>query len=76
MNYWMNFLTMMEKIITIMLTGVQTLGIVLPPLYNLNLVTVEVGILLAVIFYALLAGSGILILILGPLSDSWRVSRG
>ncbi len=40
---------------------IRTLGIILPPMYQLNLIAIEIGLPLAAVFYLLLAISRVLI---------------
>ena len=62
----MNDPVRIEKAFDVICVPLRILGWTLPPLYHFNLVSVPVGLLLAAIFYGLLAVSGVL---------AWRSSR-
>ena len=56
----MNDPAQIEKIFDIICALLRIFGRILPPLYHFNLVSVPVGLILAAMFYGLLALSGVL----------------
>ncbi|MCH7687194.1 MAG: hypothetical protein IH899_11015 [Planctomycetes bacterium] len=49
-----------RKAFDVICVPLQILGRIMPPLYHFNLVSVPVGLILAAMFYGLLALSGVL----------------